>query len=327
MEPNKLTITQIKSVLKSKNLSQTGQKAEMIQRMQEYDPTGEWVNDAFQVEEEASDFEELNESEAHSKEDEARATVRNVRIFDHQEMELLRRERELMEWEINRLRKENDMLRASPSSILSGDLSLSISNIKNVGELLSEYNGSGTDFMLWKYQLLLLKNTYKLDENATRILIGSKVKGKVFNWYHSKIEHFTLSTNDLLTAMALMFDQRPGRLERRRQFEAREWQKNETFDNYVHNKLILGNRVPVAENEIIDYIIEASRLIRYKIKLRMQCFTSVEGLIQRFKKSLESPKQDMSTSKLTEIKSYIGSTAVGTVEIKEILKIRRRQGK
>lgn len=53
---------------------------------------------------------------------------------------------------------------------------------------------------------MLLWTTNELDD-ATRILINSKLKGKAFNWYHSRME-FQMSTDELLAAMASMFDQR-----------------------------------------------------------------------------------------------------------------------
>lgn len=52
--------------------------------------------------------------------------------------------------------------------------------------------------------------------------------------------------------MDAMFNQPVGRLERRRQFEARKWKKTETFSDYCH-EIILGNRVPIAEDEMVDY--------------------------------------------------------------------------
>jgi len=46
------------------------------------------------------------------------------------------------------------------------------------------------------------------------------------------------------------------RLDLRKKFETRGWQKNELFSEYCHHKLILGNRVPIAKEEMIDYIID-----------------------------------------------------------------------
>lgn len=53
-----------------------------------------------------------------------------------------------------------------------------------------------------------------------------------------------------------MFNQPLGQLERRRHFEAHGWKRTETFSEYCYDKLVLGNRVPIAEEEIVDYITE-----------------------------------------------------------------------
>ena len=45
-------------------------------------------------------------------------------------------------------------------------------SIKNVGELLGDYNGVSEDLEKWKEQVFILKADYELDENAIKILIG-----------------------------------------------------------------------------------------------------------------------------------------------------------
>jgi len=41
-----------------------------------------------------------------------------------------------------------------------------------------------------------------------------------------------------------------------KKFEERKWKREETFNNYVHEKVILGNRVPIDDDEISEYIID-----------------------------------------------------------------------
>lgn len=123
-------------------------------------------------------------------------------------------------------------------------------------ELLSEYTGSGEEFGRWRAQINLLRTTYELDSHAAKILVGSKLEGKAFDWYHFRAEYLSMDLEDLLKEMVVMFDQPLGKLEARRQFERRRWQKDETFADYCHSKLILGNRVPISDEEIVDYIIE-----------------------------------------------------------------------
>ncbi|KAH0944347.1 hypothetical protein HN011_010025, partial [Eciton burchellii] len=40
------------------------------------------------------------------------------------------------------------------------------------------------------------------------------------------------------------------------EFRARKWGKDETFSDYMHEKIVLGNRVPIAEKQLLGYIID-----------------------------------------------------------------------
>jgi len=54
--------------------------------------------------------------------------------------------------------------------------------------LLREYTGSVEDFSShsrWKIQVNLLRQTYDLDENASKMLVGSKIQSKTGDWYFS----------------------------------------------------------------------------------------------------------------------------------------------
>jgi len=42
----------------------------------------------------------------------------------------------------------------------------------------------------------------------------------------------------------------------RRKFKKRTWKKDGSFSDYMHQKIILGNHVPVVEEEFIKYIID-----------------------------------------------------------------------
>lgn len=199
------------------------------------------------------------------------------------ETALMIRERALMQREIELLKRENEMLRASPGGASSA-ASTTMMSIKNIGELLGEYHGSSDDFERWKTQVNLLKNTYQLDENAARILVGSRLKGKAQEWYHSLANNSILRVDELLERMDAMFNQRMGRLERRRCFETRKWKKTETFREYCHDKLILGNRVPIEREEMVDYVIEGIPSEELRNQAQMHSFESVEALLKGFRK-------------------------------------------
>ncbi|EZA51983.1 hypothetical protein X777_09442 [Ooceraea biroi] len=87
-------------------------------------------------------------------------------------------------------------------------------------------------------------------------MIGLRFKGKALEWLHSRSEYIAMSVGDLLDKLRDMFYRRPSKIVRRKQFEQRIWKRDETFSSYFHDKIILANRVPLDNDEIIDYVIE-----------------------------------------------------------------------
>lgn len=56
------------------------------------------------------------------------------------------------------------------------------------------------------------------------------------------------------------------------------WQSSETFADYFHKKIILANKVPISEDEIVDYIIEGIPFKSIKYHAMMQRFPNKETL-------------------------------------------------
>jgi len=81
------------------------------------------------------------------------------------------------------------------------------------------------------------------------------------------------------------------RLDLRKKFEARGWQKNELFSEYCHHKLILGNRVPIAKEEMIDYIIDGIPSETLRDHARMHSFSSVQEMQAFSKITLKQEQQ------------------------------------
>jgi len=75
-------------------------------------------------------------------------------------------------------------------------------------------------------------------------------------WYSSVPNHLASTADVLLEKMSNMFDQPLGKRERRRIAEDHQWKKNELFSDYCHDKLIAGYKVPVDDDEAIDFIID-----------------------------------------------------------------------
>lgn len=84
--------------------------------------------------------------------------------------------------------------------------------------------------------------------------------------------------------MRIMFDHRPAKMELRKQFEKRVWRGDEAFNDYFYDKTILANKVPVDENELVDYIIDGITDETMQNQARMQNFKVKEDLLKAFEK-------------------------------------------
>jgi len=85
-----------------------------------------------------------------------------------------------------------------------------------------------------------------------------------------------------------MFDHLIGRLKRRKKFEARAWQKEESFSD-CDSKIILGNRIPIPDDEMVDYLIDGIPLESLQIQAKMHSFSSVAEIIKEsLNNSMES---------------------------------------
>jgi len=252
-----------------------GRKADLIKRIQEVNPMGEWMNEAVRY----STGEENTEEEG----EDANVGWTMIDDQDDREVNLIKRERELLRRENMLLRLENERLRTSPDSSASTNLRTTMS-IKSISELVGEYNESEEDFERWRTQINLLRTTYELNENAAKILVGSRLRGKALEWYHSRADHLAMTVDELLKEMQSMFERPMRRLDLRKKFETRGWQKNELFSEYCHHKLILGNWEPIAKEEMIDYIIDRIPSETLRNQAQMHLFSSVQEIMQAFNK-------------------------------------------
>jgi len=130
----------------------------------------------------------------------------------------------------------------------------------------------------------MLQKTYKLQEDTCRILIGLRLKGKALAWFHSRPENIAMPVEELFTELRGMFYRRPNRVAARREFEARVWKKNEKFSEYLHEKTILANLVPISEDELIDYLIDGITDPVLRDQARIHRFMDKSDLLEAFEK-------------------------------------------
>lgn len=255
-DPNAFNVAQLKEFLRARGLSATGTKAELITRLHEADPSGEWVSSQ-------------NLSSIHR--DDSDVGENNANSMYQREIEICRREKEIAERELELARREIALLREcrdmssadhgrQERTISVGDSSASASlhprlNLTAVADLLASFDSSG-DFDAWEKQARLLKTTYQLDDDYMKVLIGTRLKKKALEWFHSKPEFISMTFDTLILELRVMFGHRQSRITTRRKFEERTWKRGETFHEYVHEKIIMGNRVPIGADKILEYLID-----------------------------------------------------------------------
>ncbi|XP_015433583.1 PREDICTED: uncharacterized protein LOC107189537 [Dufourea novaeangliae] len=215
-----------------------------------------------------------------------RATLRR-------ELELCRRERAVAERELELVRRRVDDLGEGPNrrneQAADGRDKVALSELT---ELIGVFDGSEGEFANWEKRIRFVKNTYSLTEEKTKVLMSAKMKGKALEWFHSRPEILELTLNDLFNKMKGMFDHRPRKLALRKQFEDRMWNSREPFSDYVHDKVIMGNRVPVDDEEMVDYVIEGIPDMMLRNQGKLQNFTCMEEVIHAFEKvSLRRPRR------------------------------------
>lgn len=132
--------------------------------------------------------------------------------------------------------------------------------------------------------MLLLKATYALSDGMTKILIGSRLKGKALDWFHSKPEYIEETVPELLSELRTMFHHQPSKMERRKLFESRLWRRGEPLSEYFYEKVILANRVPIDDEELVEQIISGIPDIALRNQADMQGFSTKRELLRAFEK-------------------------------------------
>lgn len=209
---------------------------------------------------------------------------------DEREIEFYRREKELAERELALAPREIAFLRnmnmpaAEAGRERRGGGAATKININTIAELLEDFSGDGETYGNWEKRVGLLRLTYDLDDNMMKILIGSRLKGRASAWFHSKAEHVEMTLDELLASLKAMFAHRSNKVAGRKLFENRIWKKGEAFGDYLHDKIIMANRIPIDDSEMVDYIIEGIPDLTLRDQARIQRFTSTADLMRAFEK-------------------------------------------
>jgi len=283
-DANNFTVNELKAILREKGLATTGAKNELIARL-ERDPAGGWMS---RVPSEEESNEEVDEPSVIDTEVE----------YLRQEMELCRRDKQLMERELQLMRRESDLLRRTQSANIDGGESRNetmarspttshksgATNINAIAGLLGYFEGDGSTFEPWVKRVGSLRSAYNLTDDLTRILIAARLKGKAQEWFHSNSTYTEIAVDELLLELKNMFFHELGRVHMRKQFEQRVWRRDETFNEYLHQKVILGNRIKIEEDEMVEYVIEGIPDPVLRDQARVQRLRTRSALLEAFER-------------------------------------------
>ena len=278
-DPMQLKVVYLREKCRNLGLSMTGNKADLIARLDEVDPSRDYAKTQPEFVEEQT----------------LETTSTDTELLQR-EMELITREKAIAEKELENARQQIQQLRTqhaqSGNRVNNAQESTDQRvNLNELKELLNCFDGADGDYDNWEKQIKFVKTTYGLSEGKTKILISTRMKGKALEWFHSKPDHLEISLDELFGKMKAMFDHRPSKLVLRKHFEERMWKYSETFSDYVHEKTILGNRVPIDDGEMVDYVIDGIPDHNLKNQARLHNFAEVENLLKAFEKvSLTSRK-------------------------------------
>lgn len=87
----------------------------------------------------------------------------------------------------------------------------------------------------------------------------------------------------LIGKLKTMFHHRESRVCVKK-FENRTWGKDESFHEYVHEKTIMGNRVPIDQGELIEYVMDGIPDAALRDQARIQRFMTIDSLLSAFEK-------------------------------------------
>lgn len=163
-----------------------------------------------------------------------------------------------------------------------------------IAALLPPFSGTAEEMSVESFidRVEAVKSAYGIRGDIMHLIMVSKLMGAAKDWYHSKLDNITMSLSDLLESIRRNFTCRPGRMVLMRKFEARKWKRSEKFQQYYHDKTILGNHVGLEEEEedMIPYVIDGMDNPSLQCMARMKDFTRLQDLFRVMNNVIDSDR-------------------------------------
>lgn len=152
-----------------------------------------------------------------------------------------------------------------------------------IAALLPTFTGHEDDVESWVKRVDAIQEAYQVPDNVMKLIVVGRLEGQAKAWHNTKLEYITMPWNDFKTEMSVMFSSRPNKVTLMRKMESRKWRKSEKFSNYFTDKVVLGNKLNLSEEDIIDYVIDGFDNSNLQSQARMKNFTSSSELLQIMK--------------------------------------------
>ncbi|KAK9306641.1 hypothetical protein QLX08_002817 [Tetragonisca angustula] len=262
--------------LENENITVQANRTFIDQYMQTEDP---FIGQEMPVEDASFTEQNMNDKKTQNEKEMQELKLRELNLLQRKKAlwknEVLLTKRKIM---FDRKREELEAYERSQFVRISPRVTLDM-----IAELLDYFKGNSEDLLCWSEQLLALKLIYKLSDDEAKILMGMRMQGKARKWLLWNPEIIQMNTVNMLQQLKNMFYHKSGKNVVRKHFKERVWERNESFDDYFYDKIILAKRIPINdERELVDNIIDGIQDEVLKNLAKMHCFETTEALILAF---------------------------------------------
>lgn len=144
--------------------------------------------------------------------------------------------------------------------------------------LIPEFNGDG-DVGQWFARINAVKQSNRVGDDIILLVLTSKLQGRAKKWFDSRPECVTYQLDQLQIAVTQMFKCKEDKLTLMRKFEKRRWQRQEKFAGYYYDKILMGNKLGIADSDMIGYLIGGFDDRNLQTQAKMKEFTSLEKML------------------------------------------------
>ncbi|KAK9744764.1 Retrotransposon gag protein [Popillia japonica] len=144
-----------------------------------------------------------------------------------------------------------------------------------IAALVPEYYGNVDDIITWLERVDTVQRIYVITDDVMVLIMINKLKGRAKAWFDSRPDHVAYNFNELKTELRKMFKSKEDRITNMKKFEGRKWLRNEKFATYYQDKVLLGNKLGLSEEDLIAYIIEGFNNQNLQVQAKIKEFNSL----------------------------------------------------